>query len=293
VPDSPQAWFIAAAQEVAGLPVDGTRSYDEMTLVWLSWYLGPIAVVLGALGAAMLARRAVDGRRPELVVLLVTLGVPSLLYLVRPSITPDVIWAMRRFLPAVIPAILLAAGWFLHWAAGAVRSRAAAAPGSRVGWLWAGVWAGGAGVLLAPMVTWGAITVTSDYSGRVGEVAQVCREVAGGRVLVVRGADPPWLPTLRIACDADVVELPGPAGPEDLAAVRAAWGGGDVFVLAASPRSVRWPVGEPPTFATPVARWPHAIQPSNAPIRFTSSLWLGRIAEDGSVVPVAPAGAAG
>ncbi len=292
-PDSSQAWFIAAAQEAAGLPVDGTRSYDEMTLVWLSWYLGPITVVLGALGAALLARRAVGERRPELVVLLVTLGVPSLLYLWRPSITPDVIWALRRFLPAVIPAMLLGAGWFLHWAAGAIRSRAAADPGSRVRWLRAGVWLGAAGVLLAPLATWGSITATPDYAGRADEVAAVCREVQGSRVAVVRGADPPWLPTLRIACDADVIELPGPVGPEDLAAVRAAWGGGDVLVLAASPRSVRWPVGQPPTFASPIARWPHAIVPSNAPIRFTSSLWLGRIAEDGSVEPITPSAPTG
>jgi hypothetical protein len=281
-PGSNQAWFIAAAQEVAGLPVDGTRSYDEMTLVWLAWYLGPLAVVLGAVGAAMLARRAVAQRRPELVVLLVTLGVPSLLYLLRPSITPDVVWAMRRFLPAVIPAVLLGAGWFLHWAAGAVRTRA----GSGTGWLRAAVWLGVAGVLLAPLATWGPITTTAEYGGRAGEVAALCREVRGGRVVVVRSAEPPLLPTVRIVCDADVIELPGPADAATLAEARAAWGGGEVFVLTSSVRSVAWPAGRLPTLVTPMARWPHAIRPSNDPIRFTSSLYLGRIGEDGTVEPV-------
>jgi hypothetical protein len=286
VPDSPQAWFIAAAQEVAGLPVDGTRSYDEMTLVWLSWYLGPVAVALGAIGAALLARRALADRRPELVVLLVTLGVPSLLYLVRPSITPDVVWAMRRFLPAVIPAVLLGAGWFLHWAAVAVRAR----PADRAtGWLRAGVWLGVAAVLLAPLTTWGPITTTAEYGGRAGEVTALCREVQGGRVAVVRGADPPWLPTLRIVCDADVVELRAPVSAARLAEVRRAWGGGEVFVLASSPSSLAWPAGRSATFVTPMARWPHAILPSRSAIRYSSSLWLGRIAEDGAVEPVRPA----
>ena len=34
---------------------------------------------------------------------------PALLYLWRPTITPDQVWAARRFLPAVFPAVILLA----------------------------------------------------------------------------------------------------------------------------------------------------------------------------------------
>ena len=108
-PGSGQAWFIAAAQRAAGVGVDGTRSYDEMTVTWLGWYLGPLTLVLAVAGTALLMRRSIVGWRPEVLVLLATLGIPALLYLIRPAITPDHIWAMRRFLPAVIPAALLMA----------------------------------------------------------------------------------------------------------------------------------------------------------------------------------------
>ena len=47
------------------------------------------------------------GSRVQVVALV--LGPPALLYLWRPSITPDQIWATRRFVPAVLPIIVLAA----------------------------------------------------------------------------------------------------------------------------------------------------------------------------------------
>ncbi|HSO05039.1 MAG TPA: hypothetical protein VLQ92_11195, partial [Candidatus Limnocylindrales bacterium] len=94
-PGSGQEWFIATAQRAAGVAVDGTRSYDEMTVLWLGWYLGPITLVLAVAGMALLLRGSIVGWRPEVLVLLATLGIPSLLYLIRPAITPDQVWAMR------------------------------------------------------------------------------------------------------------------------------------------------------------------------------------------------------
>ena len=108
-PGSGQASFIASVQASAGVAVDGTRSYDEQTVTWLAWYLGVGTVILAAVGAALMLRESIARRRASLFVLLVTLGVPTLLYLLRPSITPDQIWAMRRFLPAALPMVLLCA----------------------------------------------------------------------------------------------------------------------------------------------------------------------------------------
>jgi hypothetical protein len=277
-PGSGQAWFIAAAQRAAGVEVDGTRSYDEMTVTWLGWYLGPLTLVLAVAGTALLMRRSIVGWRPEVLVLLATLGIPALLYLVRPAITPDHIWAMRRFLPAVIPAALLLAGWTLPGIHRAARSR----------WQRLGAWMLVAGVLLPPLATWGTLVVTTEYGGRADQVAQVCDAVAGKRVVVVREVGPPWLPTLRIMCDVDVVEVSPRATAEELAAIRDAWGG-DVLVMTDARELVPWSAAWPDAWLrTPMARWPHSLYPSFSPIRFTSNVWLGSIEEDGSVTPLAP-----
>ncbi len=277
-PGSGQEWFIAAAQRAAGVTVDGTRSYDEMTVTWLFWYLGPIALVLAVAGTAMLLRRSIIGWRPEVLVLLATLGIPALLYLVRPAITPDQVWAMRRFLPAVIPAALLFAGWTLPRIHRAARAR----------WQRVGAWALVAGVLLPPLATWGTLVVTTEYGGRADQVATVCDAVAGTRVVVVRDGGPPWLPTLRIMCDVDVVEVGPRATAEQLAGIRDAWGG-EVLVMTDDRKLLPWAAAWPePWLRTPMTRWPHSLYPSLAPIRFTSDVWLATIDSDGSVTPVAP-----
>lgn len=276
-PGSGQEWFIAAAQRAAGVPVDGTRSYDEMTVIWLLWYLGPITLVLAVAGTALLLRRAIVGWRPEVVVLLATLGVPALLYLIRPAITPDQIWAMRRFLPAVIPAALLFAGWTLPRIHRAARTR----------WQRVGAGALVAGVLLPPMATWGTLVVTTEYGGRADQVATVCQAVTGTRVIVVRDAGPPWLPTLRIMCDVDVVEVGPRVTAGELAEIRDAWGG-QVLVMTDAGELLPWSGPMPdPWLRTPMTRWPHSLYPSLAPIRFTSDVWLATMESDGSVLPVA------
>ena len=77
---------------------------------WASWYVGPITLTLAIVGAAYATCAFVRGSLalPSEVAALV-LGPPALLYLWQPSITPDQIWAMRRFLPAVFPMLVLAA----------------------------------------------------------------------------------------------------------------------------------------------------------------------------------------
>ncbi len=92
-----------------GLVIDSTRRYFEHALQWVSWYVGPITLTLAIVGAAFAVRSFVRGelRFPSQVVGLV-LGPAALLYLWQPSITPDQVWASRRFLPAVFPLVILA-----------------------------------------------------------------------------------------------------------------------------------------------------------------------------------------
>lgn len=119
----PGARVVAGLQLRQGLPVDGGRTYAEQSLVWMSWWLGPAALVLALVAAAALTRRALaawtQGR--ELPVwtgaFLVALG-SSLLTWYRPGITPDHPWADRRLviaLPTVILLVVAVAAVLTRW----------------------------------------------------------------------------------------------------------------------------------------------------------------------------------
>jgi len=100
---------IAGLQSRDGLPIDGTRTYGENSSRWLVWYLGWPTIVLGAAGAAIVWRRIVLIREWQWLAPGLLLGPMTLLYLQRPRITGDQIWAMRRFLPTAMPLITILA----------------------------------------------------------------------------------------------------------------------------------------------------------------------------------------
>jgi hypothetical protein len=106
-PHSSVTAFVSELQRQLGLPVDGTRSYAEFSLHWVAWWLGWPAVLLGIAGAAILVRRVLAGRDEAWIpVLAVGLGTIALT-LWRPGITPDHPWADRRFVPLVLPVLVL------------------------------------------------------------------------------------------------------------------------------------------------------------------------------------------
>ena len=114
---------VAFAQTAENLPSDPTRTYAEWSLRWLSWYLGIGGLAAGIAGLATAWRRAALGRRILLPFLLVV-SVTTAVFVLRPSITPDQLWAMRRFLPVSIPALILAAALLADWGFDRWRSRA-------------------------------------------------------------------------------------------------------------------------------------------------------------------------
>lgn len=101
--------YISNMQRAEQVMVDGTRTYAESTVTWLTWYVGPVLVAVGLLGLAVLLARAVRTGDLRLVPFFLVFIVTGLGYLVKPSITPDQIWAMRRFLPIVLPGLALSA----------------------------------------------------------------------------------------------------------------------------------------------------------------------------------------
>ena len=106
------ARVVAGLQSRQGLPIDGGRTYAEQSVVWMSWWVGPIALVLALVAVAVLAHRAasawVEGRdAPGWVGPVVVAVGSTLLTLYRPGITPDHPWADRRLVVALPTVVLL------------------------------------------------------------------------------------------------------------------------------------------------------------------------------------------
>jgi hypothetical protein len=94
-----------------GLPQDGTRSYAEQSLRWVSWYAGWPLLALALVAALWLVSRVLRGRsRAWLAVMPVLLG-STALTLLNPGITPDHPWADRRLVVVVFPSVVLLAVW--------------------------------------------------------------------------------------------------------------------------------------------------------------------------------------
>jgi 4-amino-4-deoxy-L-arabinose transferase-like glycosyltransferase len=95
-----------------------TRNRREETLNWLMWYAGAPATLLGLIGLSLLIKKFVLSESEEQKFLLglflsVAVGT-SALYLVKPTISPDQIWASRRFLPIIMPSFIVACMYFLE-----------------------------------------------------------------------------------------------------------------------------------------------------------------------------------
>ncbi|HEX2576680.1 MAG TPA: hypothetical protein VHK88_10060, partial [Aquihabitans sp.] len=97
---------VAKIQERTGLPIEPDRSYAEDSLRWMAWYLGAPALA-AAIGAIVVATwRALRGSADAaLVGLLVLCLGGSAVYWYDPNITPDQLWATRRFVPAAFPSL--------------------------------------------------------------------------------------------------------------------------------------------------------------------------------------------
>ncbi|GAA3760144.1 hypothetical protein HDA32_004801 [Spinactinospora alkalitolerans] len=181
--DEATAHYIGQVQEVEGLPFDPDRTYEEMSLYWVGWYVGLAAVLLATAGVALLLRRVMRRQEPRWVLPLMVLIWTVTTTLIRPAITPDHPWASRRLIVLVIPAFILLAVWFLAWAIRWIRAHPARPPA----WLPASVAALGAAALLIPtgITASGIMTYRMDV-GSVAGTRALCAQIPDdGSVVIV------------------------------------------------------------------------------------------------------------
>jgi hypothetical protein len=98
--------------------------YYHDSLYWVIWYIGLPAVLLGAFGLAVLAKRCgrallawtdPDAEARTWALPLLTAIWVTVTVLWRPDIAPDQPWASRRLVPFVLPGLILAAIWAAAW----------------------------------------------------------------------------------------------------------------------------------------------------------------------------------
>ena len=201
IPDAPrsQTDYIAFLQAAGGFAVDGTRSYAEQTLAWLSWYWGPPVVVLGAAGTALAVHRLLARGDRRLVAPLALFLSTSLLYLTAPSIVPDQVWAMRRYLPVVIPGFLMSSAAALSLLArrpGAGRVAALALAG---------------GLVLFPVEGSARLATLREGVPQLAEVQHLCAALPADAALAVTGPlGVTYQQTVRSYCDMPVAALRQP-----------------------------------------------------------------------------------
>jgi 4-amino-4-deoxy-L-arabinose transferase-like glycosyltransferase len=117
---SHQNMLVAGLQQAEYSKVE-PRTYSEITTYWVSWYIGPIMAGFGLVGLAYAAYRGMADKTMALLCALFVILGTSLVYFIKPSITPDQIWASRRMLPVIMPGIAIFGAYALSLLADKIR----------------------------------------------------------------------------------------------------------------------------------------------------------------------------
>jgi hypothetical protein len=264
-----------------GLAVNGSRSYTESSLHMIALYMGWPTLLLALIGYGVLLHRLIRRHERTLSIVL-ALGLSmSALYIWNWQITPDQPWAMRRFVPVVLPFLLLAA---------AVAVRSLAALRSRLAWVLA--LAGATTMIVLPAHATKPMMRVTDEAQQLSQVNTLCAAVGshGAVVAVDIQSLYAYAQTLRSYCGVPVIGLVDASSTQlrDMNAATAAHGR-RLYVMAQDPAKLRLAAGERPVPSSTVTVqiWPNVIGrlPKKAGSR-TTSIYLGTVGADGTVTLV-------
>jgi len=274
--------LVRGLQQAANVAVDPRRNYNERTMVWMSWYLGRVALAAAIVGAAFLVRDLLRGRRFYTLAGVALLAPASAVYLWKPNISTDQIFVMRRFLFCAFPLlILLAFGLVAALLQYVPKSIPRAVPTA-------------VAVFIAAAAVWYPISVIkavpniTEQRGDLLTLRSACTTLGNNAAVVVLQSPTSlvneWAPQpLRGWCDVPVavmpVGLPDRAGA--LAELSKQWNaaGRKLWVVADSPETIKSVVPEAKVTTTPVVTNPFLLRrtllhrPGNyAPEQFSFSL---------------------
>jgi hypothetical protein len=266
---------VALVQRLNQMPIDGTRRYAELSVRWISWYIGPITLILGIVGAALLARLFVRGTlRVQPATTALILAPPALVYVLYPSTTPDHVWAARRFLPAVFPGLILLA-FALLCAVARDRDRPFLAE-RRFGVVVLAVMAAA-----YPLYTIREVSQMTEQRGLFPVITDVCTKLGRKSAVVILPelkapassvslADPQ---TLRSFCDVPVVVMLGAPQPAELQLLATQWRakGRALMLVSEYPRTILRVFPSVPVRPTLVGQEPHLLERTllRRPSRYT------------------------
>ena len=199
------SYDLEAIQAREGLAIDPTRSYSELSVHWIVWYVGIPIVLLGLVGMVVAARRSLAPGTAAHRMIFLAFFVPAATYLVRPSINPDQIWAIRRFLPVIIPLLVMFAIAAIEELVGRIPNKRLVRPTAV------------ALVLVAALplvVTSRPLIFRSEHAGMGAQMVSLCASLGDSESVLILDDDPDlplsWLigPPLRSWCHVSVAAAP-------------------------------------------------------------------------------------
>jgi hypothetical protein len=269
--------FIRTLQTIQGLPIQPNRTYDEISLYWVVWYLGLPALLMATFGAALLARRLLRrySNSSEWVLPYAMIVWTTVTTLLRPGITPDHPWASRRLAALVIPGLVLLALWALAWIVRRVRRLGYSREVTGV------VAACGAIVLLLPIgATSGGVAVAKTEQGEVAAVRGLCAAIGPNASVVIaeRVTADRFAQVIRGMCGVPVARVPRAdrAGAVRVIGKIAAIGRRPVVLGAGAPDVA--PYGRPRQVVNLVTRQDEhsLVTPPDGTWSMTIRVWMAR-----------------
>jgi hypothetical protein len=185
----------AVGRLIIAPPYINKQDYAAHSLEWIVWWIGAPIVVAATIGASLLAFRVLRNRQPEWVLPLMIFGWAIVVFLARPAINPDMPWASRRLVPAVLPGCILLAAWAASWVTQQLKERGFAGPPAKL-------FAACCGIVLVAPPAWIAfqphlgsagmslrgLAVQPTYHGELAALDKLCAAIpADATVLVIDG----------------------------------------------------------------------------------------------------------
>ena len=182
----------AVARVLIAAPHITTHDYAGHSVEWIAWWMGKPIIAAATVGAALLACRVLSNRQPEWVLPLMIFGWTIAVFLARPAITPDMPWASRRLVPAVLPGCILLAAWAASRATQWLKERGFAGPRATL-------FAACCAILLIAMpariafkphlgsagISLRGLAVMNTYRGELAAVNQLCAAIPADATVVV------------------------------------------------------------------------------------------------------------